>query len=221
MHSATRVQNEVALISLAAAALDYFNTHVVPRIYGWGAPVGEPQPAQGWTLQELLPGMTLEDALPTMDLQRKEQDFELPETITGFGGVTFDPDGRIVSAVMPTVGEGPWPTYEASFKGRLAVALQKAGDNSYIKGWHANGLRKRLDAWVKRGLPAHFEGLTSKDEKAIIHSDFAASSILYDAESGRITGLIGYDFSCVLHPSYEFLRSFSNLGGQFRGWTTD
>jgi len=31
--------------------------------------------------------------------------------------------------------------------------------------------------------------------------------------------LVDYDFACILHPSYEFLRSFSGAGGQFQGWS--
>ncbi|KAK4641834.1 hypothetical protein QC761_0078250 [Podospora bellae-mahoneyi] len=37
-----------------------------------------------------------------------------------------------------------------------------------------------------------------------------------DETSGRITALIDYDFAWISHPSYEFLRSFDGLGGQFR-----
>lgn len=37
----------------------------------------------------------------------------------------------------------------------------------------------------------------------------------------RITALIDYDFSSIMHPSYEFLRSFLGAGGQFRGWCGD
>jgi hypothetical protein len=44
---------------------------------------------------------------------------------------------------------------------------------------------------------------------------------MYDATSGQITALIDYDFSCISHPSYEFLRSFSGAGGLFQGWTGD
>lgn len=33
--------------------------------------------------------------------------------------------------------------------------------------------------------------------------------------------MIDYDFSSILHPSYEFLRSFLGAGGQFRGWCGD
>ena len=44
---------------------------------------------------------------------------------------------------------------------------------------------------------------------------------MFDAHSGRITALIDYDFASILHPSYEFLRSFSGAGGQVRGWYVD
>jgi hypothetical protein len=37
----------------------------------------------------------------------------------------------------------------------------------------------------------------------------------------RITALLDYDFSCISHPSYEFLRSFDGYAGQFRGWSGD
>ncbi len=30
--------------------------------------------------------------------------------------------------------------------------------------------------------------------------------------------MIDYDFSSILHPSYEFIRSFTGVGGEFRGW---
>jgi hypothetical protein len=44
---------------------------------------------------------------------------------------------------------------------------------------------------------------------------------LYDPNTKKIIALIDYDFSCVSHPSYEFLRSFDGLVGQFRGWSAD
>lgn len=47
----------------------------------------------------------------------------------------------------------------------------------------------------------------------------APNNLLYDATSQRITALIDYDFACILHPSYEFSRSFSGAGGQFQGWS--
>ena len=43
--------------------------------------------------------------------------------------------------------------------------------------------------------------------------------MLYDATTQCITALLDYDFACVSHPSYEFLRSFDGHGGQLRGWS--
>jgi hypothetical protein len=72
-------------------------------------------------------------------LLRALQAYRLPASITGFGGATFDNAGGVLSAPMPTVGAGPWGSYEAHFRGRLEVALGKADANPYIKGWRAGG----------------------------------------------------------------------------------
>lgn len=232
MNQTTRVENEVATIALASDALAGFVPHVVPSVYAWGS--AAIKSSQGWIIQELMPGAPVDESFDAMDLQQKcrifaqmaqllksLQAYKLPNSITGFGGVTFDDAGHIISAAMTSVGAGPWPSYEASFKGRLEVALRKADENPYIKGWRANGVRERLDAFVERGIPAQFETLCSKDDRVIVHADFTTNNVLFDPTSGRITALIDYDFACVSHPSYEFLRSFDSAGGQFRGWSSN
>lgn len=83
-------------------------------------------------------GTPVDDTFDIMDLQQKQQtfaqmakmlkalqDYQLPESITDFGGVTFNDTGRIVSTAMTSVGAGPWSSYEASFKSRLEVALKR------------------------------------------------------------------------------------------------
>ncbi|KAI1156736.1 hypothetical protein F4825DRAFT_458911 [Nemania diffusa] len=218
----TRVENEVALISLSADALKGFQPPVVPSVYAWGSAAAKS--SQGWIIQQLMPGEPVENSFESMDLQQKKailsqmakllkglQDYQLPETITGFGGVTFDEKGRIVSTAMTSVGVGPWLTYEASFKGRLEVALQRADANPYIQGWHSNGVRDRLDAFIKDGSRANYSPL----------HNLVTTNLLFDPLTQRITGLIDYDFACILHPSYEFLRSLGDAGGQFRGWSSD
>ncbi|EPE34180.1 Protein kinase-like (PK-like) [Glarea lozoyensis ATCC 20868] len=231
MHMATRVENEVAIISLASAALAGITPHVVPSVYAWSGAAGEG--SQGWMIQEFMSGVPLNESYEAMSLDEKRgvfaqiarilkglQDYKLPESITDFGGVTFDDDGRVISAAMTTVGAGPWESYEASFKGRLKVALEKADGNPYIKGWRANGIRQRLDAFVESGVSKQFEGLESKEERVIVHADFTTFNILFNPQTTRITALLDYDFSFISHPSYEHLRSFSDTGGQFRGWTS-
>lgn len=183
MHQETRVQNEVGILTLASAALRHIKPTVVPRVFGWG---GASREHPGWILQELMPGALLAETYSkTMSLDQKKgilaqmagllkalQDYPLPESIKGWGGVTFDESGAIVSAPMTSVGAGPWPSLEDSFRGRLKVALTKADKNPYLKGWRANGVRERVDAFIEHGLPAQFSDLTSKQDKTIIHADF-------------------------------------------------
>ncbi len=185
MHSGNRVENEVATISLASAALRPFQSQVIPQVYGWGtAKAG----AQGWILEELMPGVPLDEAFETMGLQQKKkifaqmaellralQECKLPDTITGSWGVTFSDARNIISASMPAVGAGPWPSYQASFGARLEAALEEADKNPYIKGWRVEGLRDRLDRFVARGVPAQFKELRSKDDRVIVHADFSKS----------------------------------------------
>ncbi|KAH7397398.1 kinase-like domain-containing protein [Pyrenochaeta sp. MPI-SDFR-AT-0127] len=230
MHAHTRVENEVAIISLAAAALSGLKPHVVPHVYGWGT--AAPPSSQGWILQGLMPGASVSEAFDSMSLGEQKsilaqmagilkalQDLQLPSSIGHYGGVTFDGAGHIVSAATTSVGSGPWALYKDYFRDRLERALRQADSNPYINGWHANGVRKRLDSFVESGIPAQFKALASRDEKIIVHADFTPDNLLYDASTQRITALIDYDFACILHPSYEFLRSFSGAGGQFQGWS--
>jgi hypothetical protein len=107
------------------------------------------------------------------ELLKALQNFQLPQDIKEYGGVTFDDSGRIVSTAMTSVGSGPWPSYEDYFRDRLKRALHKADDNPYIKGWHANGVRERLDAFVQSGVLTQFKSLESKQDKTIVHADFS------------------------------------------------
>ncbi|KAF2278697.1 uncharacterized protein EI97DRAFT_465117 [Westerdykella ornata] len=230
MNPETRVENEVAIISLAAMALRDFSPPIVPSVYAWGSATS--LSSQGWILQELMPGAPVDDKLDSMFIEEKQtvlaqmarilkalQDFDLPENIKEYGGVTFESSGNMISAPMTSVGSGPWHTYEDYFRDRLERALKKSDENPYIKGWHANGVRQRLEAFVKSGVPAQFQSLESRDGKCIVHADFTPNNLLYDSSAQRITALIDYDFACILHPSYEFLRSFSGAEGQFQGWS--
>jgi hypothetical protein len=189
MHHETRVQNEVAILSLASAALRHVQPAVVPRVFGWGAAGSD---RTGWILQELMPGMPLaEEFSKSMSLNQKRgilaqmanllqalQDYQLPESIKGWGGLTFDDAGAIVSAPMPTVGAGPWSSLEDSYKDRLTVALARADANPHLQGWRVNGVRKRVDAFIEHGLPAHFAHLTSQQDRVIVHGDFGKYKML-------------------------------------------
>lgn len=121
----------------------------------------------------------------------------------------------MVSGPLATSGAGPWPSYQESFRARFRVKLGLANDIEHINGWKKDGVRERLDSFLDRGLDAYFTALTTKDERRIVHGDFNTSNILVDPDSGKINALIDYDFASVLHPSFEFLRSFDGAGDGF------
>ncbi|KAI0439383.1 phosphotransferase enzyme family-domain-containing protein [Xylaria telfairii] len=232
MYQETRVQNEVGVLALASAALAHIKPNVVPRVFGWGSANGQ---RPGWILQELMPGAPLLDVFSaTMSLDQKKgilaqmarllkglQDYPLPKSITGWGGVTFDDAGAIVSAPMTTVGAGPWFSLEDAFRDRLRVTLRSADASPHLCGWRENGVRARVDAFIERGLSAQLADLESREDRTIVHADFTPDNLLYDPATGRITALLDYDFASIQHPGYEFFRSFGNSGGQFLGWTGD
>ncbi|KAL8370455.1 hypothetical protein RB595_000703 [Gaeumannomyces hyphopodioides] len=190
-HYATRIENEVAIMTLAWAALRSVELDVVSRIFAWASGAT----SQGWILQERMPGTPGDEAFKTMSLDVKKvvvrdmarilkglQSCKLPDSITGFGGLTFDGVGRIVSGPMFNVGAGPWPSYQEYYLERLQKMLAKADANPTIQ---------------------------------------YTNNILVDPTSGRLTALVDYDFSTILHPSFEFFRSFDGDMGQLQGWSGD
>ncbi|EJT79678.1 hypothetical protein GGTG_04762 [Gaeumannomyces tritici R3-111a-1] len=230
VHFDTRVENEIAIMTLASTALRNVGLDVVPRIFAWA----NGATSQGWILQERMPGTPGDEAFKTMPLDLKKvtirdmakilkglQSCKLPDSIDGFGGLTFDGAGRIVSGPMSNVRAGPWPSYQEYYLERLQKMLADADANPTIQGWRANGVRERIDAFVQKALPGLFASLASKDRKVIVHGDFNTNNILVDPTSGRLTALIDYDFSTVLHPSFEFFCSFSEDLGQLQGWSGD
>lgn len=189
IHQQTRVENEVAMIQLTSAALRDFEPHVVPSVYAWGS--SGIKSSQGYILQELMPGAALDTKVDNMDLGEKKQvlaqiarilkslqDYQIPAGLF-FGGLTFDGTGSIVSSAMTNVGDGPWPTYQASYKGQLEMALAEADVSHYIEGWRGNGIRERLDAFIERGLPAQFKFLDLSHDRIITHADFSESLMDY------------------------------------------
>ncbi|KAF4966966.1 hypothetical protein FSARC_5405 [Fusarium sarcochroum] len=232
MSPTNRVENEVAAISLASAALEASYPRIVPSVYAWNSTGNKSH--QGWILEEWMRGSQLDEAFEAMDLNQKRnilsqmagilkalQEAKLPNSFTGIGGLSFDEKGRIVSAVSSISGLGPWSSYQESFKNQLDDALEKADASQYIRGWRANGVRDRLDRFIEQGVQPRFEALDSKDERILVHGDFTTNNILFDPSSGRITALLDYDFSCVSHSSYEFLQSLSDVQGQFKISTGD
>ncbi|KAG4435650.1 hypothetical protein IFR05_008872 [Cadophora sp. M221] len=231
LHHATRVQNEVGILNLASEALGHIKPTVVPRVFGWDVNTGSENP--GWILQERMPGEPLANFHGMSFAQKRGilgqiaellkglQEFRLPESIRGWGGVTYDDRGVLVSAPMTVVGAGPWSSLQEAFEGRVKEALNKTDNSSQLHGWRSNGTRERIDRFVKHGLAALTAHLESKNDRSIIHGDFTTDNLLYDPKTGRITALLDYDFACIQHPAHEFFCSFTTWDGQLGGWSPD
>lgn len=101
------------------------------------------------------------------------QRLQLPKSVTGFGGLTYNEHGELVSDVMTSVDEGPWEIYEESYRARIKLALKKSETNHYIKGWVVDGLKGRIHAFLdsEHGLHAHFAHLDDADKRVVVHAD--------------------------------------------------
>ena len=152
MHFKMRVENEVTMLNLASAALSHIKPAVIPRVFGWGIASSK---HTGWILEELVPGLPVAESFETtMTLDQKkeilaqmaeilkaQQDYPLPDSIGGWGGVTFDASESIVSGPMTSVGAGPWLFFEGFFRDCLETALTEADGSPILQSWWANGVR--------------------------------------------------------------------------------
>ena len=109
------VESAVASMMLAREALSSLPANLVPHIYGWS-------PARsgstGWVLIEFMPGSHIdEDELNKLNHASKKviltqiaqvcklvQQYELPASMKGYGGLGFAEDGSVVVGPTPIHG---------------------------------------------------------------------------------------------------------------------
>ena len=138
-----RVQNEVAALSIARDALHAEFPGLVPRVFDWGSA----RHGQGWILQEHMAGSPLLDDFDQMSNEDKGfmlrqmaavltilQQYQIPSTIQGYGGLDFGPSGEYVSASLSILDAGPFTTYEGLVKATIQSKLAKADTDPQVKG---------------------------------------------------------------------------------------
>ena len=234
VHSHNRVENEVASINVVRAALAPVNlAHLIPAIYGWGSAAHD---QQGWTVMQYMPGEMVEDIEALSSAEQHSivsqiariataiQQYPLPSTVTGFGGLTYNANGEIVSGhvtlnpLLPPAG--PYASYASFLSDSLALELGHADTNPVIEGWRANGVRARLDSLHETVIPriaAPFE--VPKSKRTLVSADFTAANMLFaregEGEGASIiaTALLDFDFAFVGTAADEYLRSFRGTGG--------
>jgi len=171
---AVKVENTVAVMQVAREALS--KLAIVPQVYAWSKTGGPSD--NGWIIEQHMPGVDIEadfHANLSRDAQRHilgqvaevlktVQDFKLPASASGFGGLAFDKDNNVISG--PFVVEpytGPYPDMKSFYKDMLRAQLKEADRSAVAKGWHENGLRDRLDAFADRGLESVLSKALAKD----------------------------------------------------------
>ncbi|KAI8312633.1 hypothetical protein K4K59_005743 [Colletotrichum sp. SAR11_240] len=156
-----RVQNEVAVMSLAREALKHHDPSLVPEVYGW-RPFSE---GVGWTLIEFKQGVPLGDKFPTLDSEKKRdllrqiaqvfkhiQRYKLPESARTFGGLNFGPDGSLIGGPTPIAGGGPCATLSDLYQEYFTTQIGFADKCDIVQGWGDSDLRARLDQFGAKGL---------------------------------------------------------------------
>lgn len=179
-----RIENEVGMMCLFRQALARYDLgHLIPAVYAWGSA----EAGQGWILQEFKQGSQLDKIFETAsdalkqsnfsqmaDVVHAMQSFEVPQTVTGYGGVSFSPDGAIVSGPMTTLSKGPSETYTELFEAFLQQQLVASDKSPVLEGWQEDGIRDRLDRFCVEKLPEMTSAFISPI-KAIVHSDLSGS----------------------------------------------
>lgn len=167
--------------------------HIIPEVYTW-APVSS---GQGFALLQHMSG-TMPDKdfnnLPTPDKRTilghmadiflLIQSFKLPETITSLGGLTFNTEGKVVSAQMTLLHGGPFATYGDMILQGFKDQLKEVDSVELLGGWKGRGIRERLEKFLDVGLPKILEEF--KDTGLVaVHSDFSKLFLSHNPEKQR------------------------------------
>lgn len=185
MNENLRVQNEVAMMILTREALAPLKSSLVPVLYGWAS--GET--GRGWTLCEHLPGERLGDKFEALNDEAKRtviaqiaqifkhiQQFPLPSSIKGYGGLGFALDGSIVTGPTVIVGGGPSETHSALYAEYFQTQRILSEKCDVVRGWKGTDLPGRIEKFAKE----KFTGICEWEQDlrpTLVHADFGKDLI--------------------------------------------
>ncbi|GAO20060.1 uncharacterized protein UV8b_07595 [Ustilaginoidea virens] len=240
LEDSVRIRNEVAFLTLAREALSPIGPSLTPAVFGWSDTVSDS--SFGWILEEWKTGehLTIQKLVKLGDETQRLvlgqmakvakclQDYQLPDSATEFGGLTFDEEGTIKSTKSVIPCGGPFPSYGAFLKGTFRWQLEASERSTHVNGWRDYPeLRKRIDAFFADGL----DGVIAKVPKqkpTLVNADIAFVNLRFDPATYRLTAVLDFDFSHVGAPISEHLFSFwdwdallpsqANPVGSLREW---
>ncbi|KAJ9144690.1 Phosphotransferase enzyme family protein [Pleurostoma richardsiae] len=234
LNNASRIENEVAALSLAHEALRRSSSaqlaELVPAVFAWQAYRPQAVPAEagfGWTMAELRPRANLDTQFAALssheqraavieqvaDVVAALQRAELPPGAHAYGGLNFDEAGHVVSGESPLVRGGPWDGYAEFWAAKVRGQMEDAEGSPLLDGWRPGGLRERLEKFLAEGgVEKILEGV-DVSKKALMHGDLTMNNMLYDSTTGRLTALLDFDWAGVAHPVHDFFSGLWDLGG--------
>ncbi|PQE19425.1 Phosphotransferase enzyme family protein [Rutstroemia sp. NJR-2017a BBW] len=219
LNNAARVENEVAAIKLMREALCDFPAKIVPEVYAWNTAAS----GNGWIIQSYMAGQTLAEKLPKLSANQKEdvlnQVAEIFKTIqgfvppvSGFGGLNFDKDGKVVTGPLSMWFSGPFSSFVDMYSYIFQKQLEFASVTPLVSGWEGTGLEERLEKLNKSGFQkllqnyAHFE-------PTLIHGDLGPENILINPDTCQITAILDFDFTHIGSQADEYFYSFAEFHG--------
>ncbi|KAI1859860.1 hypothetical protein JX265_010309 [Neoarthrinium moseri] len=206
------VESEVASMALARAALTSLARPIVPRVYGWKQASTRGQEV-GWILMEYLPAQIAK-------IFRSIQQYDLPASVQGYGGLAFANDGSIVVGATPIYGaRGVCKIYYELYRQCLETQLKFLDVSDIIGGWKELefNLRERIEAFVKNGFMSLLEASTdAKPRPTLVHGDFGQPLFIYTTSYLTrklilFTALLDFNFSHIASRADELFYLFDQL----------
>jgi len=155
-----RVQNEVAAMCLMRQALSTYQDRLIPSTCAWCPSIED----YGWIIQEYMAGTQLDKEFHSLDRDHKQdvlhqiadvfkliQSYSLPESVKGYGGLSFNESGDIVTGPTTIPCGGPFPEFHEMYMQMLRRQLIESDTSERIAGWRRNDLRDRLERLATNG----------------------------------------------------------------------
>lgn len=140
------------------------------------------------------------------ELVKSFQELEIPQSMKGYGGMTFDGEGNIVGGELTTYKAGPFKTYSEMMKAMLCEKLATADASDILRGWAS--IRTKIEEFVEKSVD-ELIGNVDTSKRMLVHGDFTMNNMLYDRKSGKITALLDFDWAHIGHPLTDHLGSFA------------
>ncbi|CZR67405.1 uncharacterized protein PAC_17304 [Phialocephala subalpina] len=252
LNNKVRVENEVAAISLMKDALSALPTRLVPDVYGWNTATE----GKGWIVEECMHGESLSKRFSELSASQPEdvlvqvahmfkliQNYQLPPTVTGFGGLNFDSNGQVVVGGLTIWFGGPFQTFQDMYLHIFRKQLELSETTPLVNGWEGTDLRLRFQQFLNEGMPKVLENYGNV-RLTLVHRDLGKSSsrsshsqspstpwtfmsllskarnvenLLIDPETLQLTAILDFDFSHIASPADEYFYPFPSFHGIVAG----